>query len=148
MSLILRRAIENDLKILAQMNKKLIDDEGSSNPMSIQELEERMKSWFLLDWNIDLICNDAQIIGYALYQYRENQNDKEQEEVFLRQYFINPDFRNQGFGQAGIKLLLEKRFKPDQTIIIDVLESNPRGINFWKKAGFTPYCTTMKIKNI
>jgi GNAT superfamily N-acetyltransferase len=146
MGLILRRASESDLIVLAQMNKQLIVDEGNPNPMTIQELEERMRGWFFSDWNIDLICCAAQVIGYALYQYRENQYYKEQEEVYLRQYFIKPDFRNKGFGQAGINLLLENRYTSEQTIVIDVLECNPKGMNFWEKVGFIPYSTTMTIK--
>ncbi|MCR8656673.1 hypothetical protein [Paenibacillus endoradicis] len=42
MSLNLLRAVDNDLAYLAQMNKSLIDDEGSSNPMTLDELEKRM----------------------------------------------------------------------------------------------------------
>jgi len=112
MNLILHNANEPDLPVLARMNKQLIDDEGSKNPMSIEELERRMKGWLLSDWKIDLISNSSETIGYALYQYITI--FKEQKEVYLRQYYIKPDFRNQGYGHEGIKLLLANRF--DETL--------------------------------
>ena len=38
MPLLIRPATKSDLPILAQMNRRLIEDEGSRNPMSIAEL--------------------------------------------------------------------------------------------------------------
>ena len=145
MNLLLRRANESELTILAHMNKQLIDDEGSPNPMTVMQLEGRMRGWMHSDWNIDLICNAEEIIGYSLYQYRKNEYVYDEDEVYLRQYYIKPDYRNQGFGQAGIELLLEYRFKDIKTIIIDVLACNTRGMGFWRKVGFIPYSTIMKI---
>lgn len=138
------KARESDLSVLTQMNKGLIDDEGSSNPMTIPELEERMKGWMQSDWEIDLICKDSVVIGYALYQYRWNQYIQDEKDVYLRQYYIKPAFRRQGIGKEGIKLLNEKRFRDVTTINIDVLSCNQRGIEFWKNVGFIPYSLTMK----
>ncbi len=143
----LRKATEADLPLLARMNRHLIVDEGSPNPMNVQQLEDRMRGWFFSDWHIDLICHDQDVVGYALYQFRKNQYFPDQEEVYLRQYFIKREYRRQGFGQAGIRLLLETRFKPGQTVILDVLERNTAGKQFWRKVGFAPYTTTMTLRN-
>lgn len=145
MSIVLRAACESDLTELASMNKQLIDDEGSSNPMTLSELEDRMKAWFLSNWNIDLLCIDSEIVGYALYQFRENQYFKDKQEVYLRQYYIKPDFRMQGYGRKGIETLKNTRFHKVSTIVVDVLVNNYRGICFWQKVGFIPYQTTMKF---
>jgi RimJ/RimL family protein N-acetyltransferase len=136
---VIRRAEVHELPFLAQMNKQLIDDEGSPNPMNMEQLVERMRGWFFADWNIDMICNATEIVGYALYHFRELN------EVYLRQYFIRSEFRNLGYGQEGMNQLRISRFQNIKTITIDVLESNPIGMNFWKKVGFIPYCTTMKM---
>lgn len=45
MDILIRKAAESDAWILAQMNKALIHDEGSRNPMTIQQVEERMRGW-------------------------------------------------------------------------------------------------------
>ena len=42
MDLTLRQAERADLPLLAQMNKHLIEDEGSANLMTVGELERRM----------------------------------------------------------------------------------------------------------
>jgi ribosomal protein S18 acetylase RimI-like enzyme len=144
LSLKLVSATEFDLIALTQMNKGLIDDEGSQNPMTIHELENRMKGWLISDWSIDVIYKNSVIVGYALYQIRQNQYLAEEKEVYLRQYYIKPAFRRQGIGHDGIKLLKENRFNEAQTVTIDVLVENQRGMNFWRKVGFIPYCMTMK----
>ncbi|WP_162848416.1 GNAT family N-acetyltransferase [Paenibacillus nanensis] len=145
MTLTLRGALESDLPILAQMNKQLIDDEGSLNPMTISELEDRMRVWLLSDWHIDLLCKDTEIVGYALYQFRDNTYYKVEREVYVRQFFITSDHRMMGFGREGINLLKETRFPDVKTIIVDVLVNNHRGMSFWQQVGFAPYQTTMKL---
>ena len=58
----------SDLPILARMNKDLIDDERSHNPMSVRHLAERMKDW-LESGDYDAILfeyNDA-LVAYALF---------------------------------------------------------------------------------
>lgn len=147
MSLRLQSAGIADLRILAEMNKQLIEDEKSSNPMGIKELEERMAEFLKSSWEIDLIMRETKIIGYALYQYHEEQFKGEGKRVYLRQYFIGREFRNMGYGIAGIELLKTTRFKDVKRIEIDVLESNPKGQRFWERAGFKPYYTNMRIEN-
>jgi len=145
--LTLRKAQETDLPLLARMNKHLIEDEGSPNPMDLAQLEERMRGWLLSDWHIDLLCRGAEVVGYAVYRFRPDEYFPDREEVYLRQYFIRREFRRNGFGQTGIRLLMERRFKPGQTVIIDVLDGNMPGKSFWAKVGFKPYSITMKTHN-
>ena len=38
-------ATEADLPLLAEMNRRLIEDEGSENPMTVAELQQRMRAW-------------------------------------------------------------------------------------------------------
>lgn len=146
MELKLKRASSIDIDILAQMNKQLIEDEGSLNPMSIFELKQRMDTWLQTDYFADLIIANQKVIGYALYSFKQNQYDKNLKEVYLRQYFIGRKFRKLGLGLQGIKLFKEERFKDVNSIEIDVLESNIIGKNFWIKAGFKPMYTNMKMK--
>lgn len=143
MSLSLRAAVVSDLPILAQMNKQLIIAEGSSNPMGLKELEERMKHWLMSDWTIELLIHSEWIIGYVVYQFRSEQAHIRQQSVYIRQYFIAPTHRNKGFGSEGIQLLQLDRFNQAKTIQIEVLHSNPQGMSFWQKVGFIPYSTTM-----
>ncbi|GIQ69636.1 hypothetical protein XYCOK13_24600 [Xylanibacillus composti] len=141
MKLFLRQADASDLPLLSRMNRQLIEDEGSTNPMSTEELLVRMKGWLQSGWQIDLLLRDTTVLGYALYQLRRNERGKE--EVYLRQYFIERKHRGRGYGQAGIALLLETRWDPGHTIVVEVLETNPAGHRFWQRVGFAPYSTTL-----
>jgi hypothetical protein len=70
MVLHLRSAGLDDVRLLAEMNKQLIEDEGSANPMNLEQLEARMHEWLSEDRCADLIVNDEQnVVGYALYQF-------------------------------------------------------------------------------
>ena len=141
----IRRALEADMILLASMNKHLIEDEGSQNPMNLKELEDRMRNWYHADWNIDILHIDDKVVGYTVYQYREQAYDQNQRDIYIRQYFIQREYRKQGYGQQGINLLREKRFEEIKTIIIEVLNSNSNGMRFWSKMGFQAYSTTMKL---
>lgn len=144
MDLTLRRATEGDLDELAIMNKQLIEDEGSRNPMNREQLADRMRGWHREDWRIDLICLGNAIAGYALYRFEPDPYQEERQDVYLRQYFIKREFRNRGIGRQGIRQLMAERFQGVGNVMIEVLESNPDGKLFWEKAGFQPYSTTMK----
>ena len=43
--LVLRFAREGDVAVLGELNHQLIRDEGHRNPMTVPELEERMRGW-------------------------------------------------------------------------------------------------------
>jgi GNAT superfamily N-acetyltransferase len=143
----LMKATVQDLSLLTQMNKELIEDEGSLNPMSIDQLEQRMLNWLTTDdWEVDLVLLAGGVIGYALYQFRVHSILADAEEVYLRQYFIRRRYRGNGIGLAGIQLLKDSRFEHVKTIVIDVLLSNPKGIRFWQKAGFFSYYMNMRLE--
>jgi GNAT superfamily N-acetyltransferase len=145
MPLVVRPADETDLPLLAQMNKRLIEDEGSRNPMSLDQLAERMRSWLRGDWEVRLFATGAGVAGYAVYQTRYDEYFPEQTVVYLRQFYIEQEMRRRGLGTAAFRALAAEHFPPGSTIVIDVLASNPRGAEFWRHVGFQPYCTTMHL---
>jgi len=147
MQLHLRGATIEDLELLTDMNRQLIEDEGSSNPMNREQLKQRMRDWLTSDWKVDLLMSGEDVVGYALYQFRINVYRPEVREAYLRQYFIGRTHRKAGYGLQGIQLLKELRFKDAETIEIDVLESNRIGKSFWLKAGFEPYVSNMRMSN-
>jgi GNAT superfamily N-acetyltransferase len=129
------------------MNKHLIENEGSRNPMSVDELQQRMRKWLDGEWDVVLFAEQDDVVGYAVYQFRRDAFEPEAVVVYLRQMFIKRDKRSQGLGQRVVKLLMQTRFPPGCIIEIEVLATNPSGARFWQRVGFQPYCTTMKLKN-
>lgn len=144
MAVSLRAANELDVEVIAGMNLQLIQDEGSTNPMNMGQLRARILEWLSSGWDIDLLIVEERIVGYAVYRLQCNPFDDTEKEVYIRQYFINRDERQKGYGIEGVQLLMETRFSAVKSLIIDVLETNPQGKRFWEKAGFKPYCTNMR----
>ncbi len=146
MSLHIRRAVESDLPLLAQMNKRLIEDQGSRNPMSVEQLQNRMSQWLNGDWTIEFLEDDV-IVGYVVYQIRRDEFFPDKTEVYVRQFYVERDQRGRGLGSAGFKLLRATRFPAGSRLTLDVLATNPKGYNFWRRAGFQPYYTVLDLQN-
>lgn len=145
MGLTLRRATLDDVELLATMNQRLIEDEGSRNPMSIDELKDRMYDFIKENWQADLILLDNHAIGYALYQVRSDDYDPQSSVVYIRQYFICRDHRAKGYGKTAFQFLKDTRFGNQVNFAIDVLATNPSGKHFWNSVGFEEYFTSMKL---
>ncbi len=146
MSLHIRPAVESDLPLLAQMNKRLIEDEVSRNPMSVEQLRERLRKWLEGDWAIEFFENEV-IVGYVVYQIRRDEFFPDKTEVYIRQFYVERDQRGRGLGSAAFKLLRETRFPAGSRLTLDVLATNPKGFNFWRRVGFQPYYTVLDLQN-
>jgi GNAT superfamily N-acetyltransferase len=129
------------------MNRRLIEDEGSRNPMSLAELQDRMSGWLRGEWQVEFFVDEDAVVGYAVYQFRRDMYELNKVVVYLRQLYIERDKRSRGLGSRAVKLLAQTRFPIGCRIEVDVLASNPRGVQFWTRVGFQPYCTTMWLQN-
>jgi GNAT superfamily N-acetyltransferase len=145
MSLSLRPATRADLPRLATMNKQLIEDEGSPNPMTIADLQERMAGWLNERYHIEMILDDNAIVGYAIYAIRKDAHFSDRQVVFVRQFYLEREHRRQGIGKRAFKLLADTRFPINCTISLDVLAANPNGQRFWERLGFQPYYVNLKL---
>lgn len=145
MTLAVRAAEQGDVPLLAAMNKQLVEDERSRNPMSVGELAERMRGWLCGGWSVNIITEDDAPVGYAVYQIRPDEYDHAHAVVYVRQFFIVRERRGHGLGRRAFTLLMTERFPPDCTVALDVLTANPAAARFWEACGFHPYCTTMQL---
>jgi len=105
------------------MNRELIRDEGSENTMNLEQLEERMKGFLLTEYKAVLILLDKEISGYCLYRI-ENQKDNGRFDIYVRQYYIKPDFRWKGLGKRAFNMFLKSTFEDVAYVKLNVLESN------------------------
>jgi GNAT superfamily N-acetyltransferase len=145
MSLTLRLITPQDISTLAQMNKRLIEDEGSSNPMTLPQLETRLRSWLSSEWRGVLFLEQDKTVGYAIYRLQRQEFDN-RETVYIRHYFIERDVRRKGYGREGLAKLRAEIFPRNVTVYLEVLTQNARGRNFWKSLGFTEYSVTMRLE--
>jgi GNAT superfamily N-acetyltransferase len=134
-----RRALPSDVALLAQMNADLIRDEGHSNPMTAEQLEERMREWLAGEYSAILFEQDHQVVAYALYR------DNEGRGIYLRQFFVLGALRRRGLGRQAIAILKTDILEKGTRIAVDVLTRNSRALSFWHAVGFTDYAVTLDL---
>ncbi len=141
----MRKHTGAELDTLARMNKALIEDEESRNPMSVAELQARLERYVNNEgWTVEVFVSDGQIVGYITYRYEANSVGPNGQTVHLKQFYISRGHRRMGFGTAAIALFRRKRLNRGDRVALKVLETNPRGWKFWQQLGFVPYATTME----
>ena len=126
-SLDIKKCTKDDIDKLAILNKELIEDEKSDNPMSIEELKERMCGFLNGDYYAYFFMKENNVVGYALVNHSSNP-------LYLRQFFIDRMYRKQHIGAKAFELLLEE-LRTD-CIDLEVLSRNEVGMNFWESCGF------------
>ena len=132
-----RIAAKDDLLLLADLNRQLIEDEGHSDPMSVAELEDRLRAWLVRTYTAVLFNNDGSVVGYALYR-TDNTG------IFLRQFFICRDARRKGFGREAMDLLCRRVWPAGALVTLEALSANQAAIDFWRALGFEDYAVTMR----
>ena len=132
-----RVANAENLDLLADWNHQLIRDEGHRNPMTVPELKERMRNWILGEYMAVVFHENAEPVAYALFREQEN-------EIYLRQFFVKRDRRRKGIGKKAIEILMGEIWNPTKRLTVEVLCHNQEGIAFWKDAGYKEYCLTLE----
>jgi GNAT superfamily N-acetyltransferase len=133
----LRDAAASDLRMLAEMNRALIEDEGHANPMDVAALESRMERWLAGDYRAAVVVDDGQPVGYALFRPSEVG-------VTLRQFFIRREQRRRGLGRAAIAEMRKTLWPRGTQMEVEVLSGNSGGLAFWRSVGFSDYSVALR----
>jgi ribosomal protein S18 acetylase RimI-like enzyme len=134
----IRVCTDDDLDMLAVLNKQLIEDEKHDNKMNVEQLRERMKGFIHTDYKAYIFEDGSRTIGYALI-------DHSRKPLYLRQFFICRDVRRKGYGRVALNKLLE--FIDADVIDLEVLSWNTGGIGFWRAMGFKDRSIYMRLEN-
>ena len=133
----IRKAELHDIPALAAMNKRLIEDEQHPNPMTVDELAERMRGWLGGREYIGYLgLFDEKPVAYCIYR-------DEGPYYYMRQLYVERDYRRQQLGTT----LLDWMFKylwTDKSVRLDVLAHNARAIRFYEAYGFVTGCLRME----
>jgi GNAT superfamily N-acetyltransferase len=135
-----RQAKESDLPLLALWNKQLIDDEAHKNPMSKDELYQRMKGWLEKDYKAAIFEMDGVPLAYALWR-------EDPEGVYLRQFFMERSQRRKGLGREAVQLWLKEMRPRNKRVWLEALVNNEAGRKFWAACGFGEYAVTMELRD-
>ena len=133
-----RPATLADCPLLAEFNHQLIRDEGHRNPMSIPELEKRLRQWLATDYAAVLFTNAGEIVGYALYTETTH-------EIYLRHLFVVRHRRRKGIGRGAIEILRSKVWPPRKRLTVEVLAQNTGAIAFYRAAGYLDYSLKLEF---
>ena len=133
----IKECTNQDIAQLALMNKHLIEDENSSNPMNLAELENRMRGFLDEEYKAYFFLEDERVLGYALVKHTVKP-------LYLRQFYIEREYRRRHCGKQAFMLLLE--YIKEDVIDIDVLPWNEGGRLFWQSCGFEETCISMRFQ--
>ena len=123
----IQKCMIDDCEYLADLNKELIHAEGSDNPMTIKEVEQRMKDFLQTFYEAYFFIERDRVVGYALIKM-------DCEPLYLRQFLIIQEYRRRHYGEQAFQMLLSC-LKTD-SVDIEVLSNNDQGVKFWEKMGF------------
>jgi predicted acetyltransferase len=133
-----RMAVASDLGLLAEWNHQLIRDEGHRNPMTVPELQDRMKRWTQGEYKAVIFEENGAPVAYALYRQLPG-------EVHLRQFFVARDQRRQGMGRRAMEILFDRVWPKDKRLWVEVLCGNQAAVKFWRAVGYSDYSLTLEI---
>ena len=134
----LREATALDLPLLAELNRQLIEDQRSSNPMSVVELAERMRGWLAGEYRALVFEIDGKPVAYAVFRPAEGG-------VQLRQFFVVRDRRRQGIGRRAFEAFRRRHVAPGAALTLEVLVHNAPGIAFWRALGFEDHALSLRL---
>lgn len=136
--LLLRPAGLPDVDLLAEWNERLILDQGHRNPMRAPQLHTRMAGWISGgEYQAWLFESADTPVGYGLTRLEEDF-------VFLRQFYIDREFRRKGLGKQALDLLCKQVKGQGRRMRVEVLVDNGAGIEFWRACQFQDYSVTLE----
>ena len=133
-----RTATLDDCARLAGLNHQLIRDEGHRNPMTVPQLEERMRGWLADEYRAVIYEDGGEVVAYALFREDES-------EIYLRQLFVVRHRRGQGIGHRAVQILRSQIWPKDKRLTVEVLTANKRAVKFWRSVGYSDYALRLEI---
>ena len=133
-----RPATLDDCAHLAELNHQLIRDEGHRNPMTVPQLEQRIRGFIKGEYRAVIFEECGETVAYALYS-------ESADEVYLRQLFVVRHRRRKGIGRRAVEILRTQVWPKTKRLTVEVLLANTTAIAFWRAVGYVDYALTLEI---
>lgn len=128
-----------DVSALAMLNLQLLRDEGNAHSLSLPELQARMVGWLSdKDYRAVLFESGGHLIGYALFVLAPDH-------VFLRQFYVSPEYRRNGIGRAAMAWLWANPWRKSGRLQLEVLSHNAAALAFWRAVGLSDHYIAMQM---
>lgn len=130
------KASLSDAGKLAEMNRRLIEDERYPNPMNVEQLTQRMSVWLKNEYIGYLVIENDNIVAYCLFR-------DDGRYYYLRQLYVERENRR---NNIATKLLdwMYRNVWTDKNVRLDVLSHNQDAIAFYKNYGFQIHVLRME----
>lgn len=130
----INKASKDDMKQIAEMTKKLFEDEPSDTILSIEQFENRLENYINAGCEAFLFV-EVDVVGYALVNLARNP-------YYLIDFFICRNYRRGGKGTTAFSKLMKEL--NTENIDLDVFCWNNRGKKFWESLGFKERAIIMR----
>ena len=145
MSISIRKAKINELKIIQDLNHDLFASDGPRDQFLNHEWPyEDGKKYFIKRMSEpNSICLvaivDNQIIGYLAGELLKTESWRPVKRIELQNMFVKDQFRNLGVGKKLVSEFLKwSKSKGVKKVLVVAYVTNQRAINFYEKSGFEP----------
>ena len=122
------RAKLTDVEILAELNKRLNEDQKHPPWMSVNQLAQRMKSWLENEYICYIVNQNESIIAYCLCRDAGKH-------YYMRQLYVERKHRRKGIATRLLNWLYENIWT-GKSVRLDVLAHNKDAVEFYEKYGF------------
>ena len=137
------RAIEfSDFERITSWTRQLQIDEGAP-VMESEAISDRLRRWLESDYDAVIFELETIPIGDALFRSTDPEL-KAPDGIYLRQFFISPEYRRRGAGTAAFQEYVAQAVR-GRRLVLEVLESNRIGQSFWRSLGLIPYSSTLEL---
>lgn len=126
----------SDVETLAELNKRLIEDERHPNPMDVPQLARRMAEWLQNEYTCYVVTEHGLTVAYCLFR-------DDGDHYYLRQLFVDRAYRRQGIATWLLDWLYAHIWT-DKKVRLDVLAHNTAAIAFYQAYGFEVGCLRLE----
>jgi len=137
-----RIATLDDVPMLSDMNRQLVEDEGHRNrSKSDSWFAARMRDFLNGEYEAVLFELEGQVVAYALYTKHRDDKDS----IYLKQLFVDRAHRRQGIGREAIRILREEIWPADKRLTVGVLIDNHAARAFYTAMGYRENSLELEI---
>jgi ribosomal protein S18 acetylase RimI-like enzyme len=150
----IRQATAADVSAIVDLNAALFQEDAGQRDrsMNLAWPSEHGQDYFAKlvagDTNLCLVAiNDGTVVGYLVGYTREPSDIRPSKMAELESIFIRAEWRSSGIGADLVRTFVEwAKGQGARGVHVTAYAANERAIQFYRRAGFTPYHVTLELK--
>lgn len=132
------RVGEESLPLLAEFNRRLLEEEGFPFAVTVAELENRLREMLAGGYRAVAFIWKSRPVGYCLYRLHPRY-------AYIRHIYVGKDAGREFDVADALALLRREEFHDFATIRIDVPEGRKESVNLLESMGFRPRSVRLEL---